>query len=152
MPTPVKLVIEQVNDGVDYKGSVTIDGTKLDYALHFATPLPELDEQPELRDPGKVRQIIQLTILREGRAVELTLDEYGLFFGLIVEYVGEFYNEPQVRSNNSGLVGMAMRGEGPISEIARVNMSLERGFRYTFPPAVLEALGQPKFGCTFPSE
>jgi hypothetical protein len=148
MKVPFETYIEQVVDGTQYKGHILIGKAKLDYKLTFAVPIPQLDDMPEIEGPDAVRRIFQITLKRDGNAIELTSEEYSLFFQMIVEFAVDFYNNPQTRSSNEGRMGEMLKSMGPLAAYdASMSIGITSKGSCDFPPAVCEMLNKQKFGC-----
>lgn len=148
MKVSVERYIEQVYDGSHYKGYVKIADTTFDYELKFAVPIPRLDDMEMTEDEDEIRHLFQISIVRDGANIELTGEEYGFFFQMLVQFAVAFCKNPQVRDSQEGAVGMILRGEGPLAA-SRVSASI--GITsigsYNFPPELCEMLNAPKFGC-----
>ena len=149
MNTLVERYVEQVCDGIHYKGHVKIaDNDKLDYELVFAVPIPKLDDMELVKGIENIRKLFQITVKKNGASIELTNDEYGFFMHMLLEFAVRFYNEPQTRMGNDGIMGMMLRGTAPL---AKAGVSTSIGMRgdisCDFPPNISEMLKQPKFGC-----
>jgi hypothetical protein len=144
----VERYVEQVRDGSHYRGDVKIAGTKLDYELKFAVPISQLDDMARPNGPEEVRRIFQLTVEKEGVLIELTDEEYGFFFQMLVMLAVDFYNNPQTRDSNDGIIGMTVRGEGPLADMGMsTSIGVKSSGTRDFPPDVCEMLSAPKFGC-----
>jgi hypothetical protein len=145
----VKRTTTQVVDGIRYVGEISIAETEFDYELVFGVPIPKLNDlAPETFENGGVRKIFQITVKKGGKNVDLTDDEYGFFFSLIVEFVVVFYNQPQTRGNNEGAMASFLSGRDPINAIgAPVSIGAMSNSSYDFPANLCEALSAPKFGC-----
>lgn len=141
--------VEQVRDGSHYKGYMKIADTKLDYEFVFGVPIARLDSMEPAKDENEIRSLFQLTVKRDSVNVELTKEEYGFFFSMVVELAVDFYNNSQTRDSNEGIMGMTLRGEGPM--IAGLGISASIGMTstgsYDFTPELCEMLSAPKFGC-----
>jgi hypothetical protein len=60
----------------------------------------------------------------------------------------EFYNNPQTRDSNEGIVGMTLRGQGPLAAIgATSSIGITSSGSQDFPPKLCEMPNAPKFGC-----
>lgn len=142
--------IEQVQDGSHYKGYVKIADTKLDYELVFGFPIDRLDSMELGTDLDEIRRVFNVTLKRDNAKIELSIDEYGFFFPMIVEFAVNFYNLPQTRDSNSGMMGKMLQGGGPAALIgASMAIGMTSNGSYDFSPELCEMLAAPKFGCTF---
>ena len=139
--------VEQVRNGSHYKGYLKIADTKLDYELVFGVPIARLDSMEPVKDENEIRRLFQLTVKRDNANIELTKEEYGFFFSMVVELAVDFYNNPQTRDSNEGFIGMAIRGEGPMAGFAKASIGMTSSGSYDFPPELCEMLSAPKFGC-----
>jgi hypothetical protein len=67
---------------------------------------------------------------------------------MLVELAVDFYNNPQTRDSNKGLLGDLLVGEG---RMALFGASMSIGITSTatcdFPPELCEMLNAPKFNC-----
>ena len=141
--------IEQVRDGSHYRGHVKIADTKLDYELVFSVPIPKLDDMEPTNDRDEIRRIFQLTLKRDEANIALTEEEYGFFFQMLVPFAADFYNNPQTRDSQEGILGMTIRGEGPMVGFgASASIGITSSGSYDFSPELCEVLSAPKFGCT----
>jgi len=144
----VEQYVEQVRDGSHYKGYLKIADVKFDYELEFVVPIPKFDDLEPAKGPEDVRRLFQLTVKRDETQIELTDDEYGFFFQMLVEFAVNFYHLPQTRGHNEGLLGMTMRGEGPLADFGvSTSIGITNSGTYEFPPELCEILSAPKFGC-----
>ena len=144
----IKRYIEQVQDGCAYKGHITIGRAKLDYGLRFAVPIPQLDDMEPVKGAAEIRRIFQLTIKREGAEIELTEDEHGFFFQMLVPFAAEFYNDSQTRGLNQGAVGMVINNSHPMMPLGmRASIGLTSNVSVGLPTELCEILNGPKFGC-----
>jgi len=140
--------VEQVRNGSHYKGYVKIADTKLDYELVFGVPIARLDSMEPVKDESEVRRLFQITVKRGNANIELTKEEYGFFFSMIVEMAVDFYNNPQTRDSNEGMMGQMLQGRGPMSAFgASMSIGMTSNGSYDFPPELCEMLSAPKFGC-----
>jgi hypothetical protein len=141
---PVVRHVEQVYDGSHYKGYMKIAETKLDYELVFTVPIPQLDELKPAKDRNEIRRLFQLTVRRDNTNIELTEQEYGFFIWMLLELAVDFYNDPQTRASNRGVLGMPLlAGIGVKATIGMTSTG-----SYEFPPELCAMLSAPKFGCT----
>lgn len=148
MKTQVERYIEQVRDGSHYIGHVKIAETMLDYELRFSVPIPQLDDMKPVTDKSEIRRLFQLTVKRGDANIELTDEEFSFLFQMLVPFAVEFYNNSQTRNNNEGMIGMALRGKGPLSAFGvTASYGITSRGSYDFPPQLCEMLNAPKFGC-----
>lgn len=144
----VELYVDQVRDGTDYKGHMKIADTKLDYEIHFDIPIDRLNSMGQPKDISELRRTIPITMKRDNAEIEITNEEYGFFTSLIIEFVIEFYFNPQTRGSNKGQLGEMLRGGGVMAHFgASMSVGMKRGGIYEFPIALCEMLSSPKFGC-----
>ena len=144
MKVQIKLKMEQVRDGSDYKGHVEIAGVKFDYELKFAIPIPEL-EKTEPSGVEEVRRLIQIYVKKRETSIELTNDEYGFFLPMLLEPVVDFYHNQMTRAHQEGIVGQVLRGQ--IDFGVSMSIGLESDFSMNVPDALCKTLNSPKFGC-----
>ncbi len=127
----LRISVEQVRDGISYKGVITFDDISFLYTLETSTPLGEFDGLLTAESDAAtiVKRICTLAIKKSAKAdtVALTDEEReGLLF-LIFPHVGEFYTQPQTRDSNSGPLGEMLRGESALDAFgASASISTER--------------------------
>ena len=140
--------VEQVRNGSHYKGYVKIADTKLDYELVFGVPIARLDSMEPAKDENEIRRLFQLTVKRDSANIELTKEEYGFFFSMVVELAVDFYDDPQTRDSNEGMMGQMLQGRGPMAAFgASMSVGMTSSGSYDFPPELCEMLSAPKFDC-----
>lgn len=140
--------VEQVRDGSHYKGYIKIGNTKLEYELVFGVPITQLDSLEPTKDEEEFRRRFQLTVKRNNANIELSKDEYGFFFSMVGELAVDFYNNPQTRKSNVGILGDMLRGEDQMAAFgASMSISMTGSGSYEFPLDLCEMLSAPKFGC-----
>lgn len=140
--------VEQVRDGSHYKGYVKFDETRLDYELVFGVPIAQLDSVGQLKDENEIRHLFQITVKRDNANIELTNEEYGLFFSMIVELAVEFYHSGQTRGSNEGMLGDMLQGRGPTAAFGvLMSIGMTSSGSHNFSPELCEMLSAPKFGC-----
>lgn len=149
MKVKVERHVEQVVDDKHYKGYVMIGDTKLEYELKFGIPISRLDDNEPPEEISEHRKILQLTVKKDGNAIELEDKEYSFFMYILLMFVVGFYNNPQTRANNeSPITGSLLRGGGPLAEFgASMSIGATSTGAYSFPPDLCEVLSGPKFGC-----
>ena len=144
----VERYVEQVRDGSHYRGHVKIVDTELKYELVFAIPIDKLDGMVEPTDVNELRLLFQITVRRGDANIELTNEEYGFFFSMVVELTLGFYNNGQTRDNNKGVVGELLQGRGQMAAFgASMSIGMTSSGSYDFPLELCEMLSAPKFGC-----
>lgn len=144
--------VEQVHDGNRYKGYVKIADTKLDYELVFGVPIAQLDSMEPAKDEDEIRRLFQLTVKRDNANIKLTKEEYRFFFSMTVELAVDFYNNPQTRDSNEGMMGQMLQGRGPMSAFGTsASISITSSGSYDFTPELCSMLSAPKFGCELAS-
>ena len=140
--------VEQVRNGSHYKGYVKIADTKLEYELVFGVPIARLDSMEPAKDENEIRRLFQLTVKRDNANIELTKEEYGFFFSMVVKLAVDFYNNPQTRDSNEGMMGQMLQGRGPMAAFgASMLVGMTSNGSYDLPPELCEMLSAPKFGC-----
>ena len=144
----VERYVEQVRNGSHYKGYVKIADTKLDYELVFGVPIARFDSMEPAKDENDIRRLFQITVKRDSANIELTKEEYGFFFSMVVELAVDFFNNPQTRDSNEGFLGEMLQGRGPMVAFgASMSVDMTSSGSYDFPPELCEMLSAPKFGC-----
>ncbi len=145
----VERQVEQVKDGTDYKGFLKLAGVQLDFELKFGVPINKLDDtEVKINSLDDMMRVFQISITKDGEKVEIDDDEYSLFFSLLVEHTINFYNLPQTRDTNEGLVGKMMRGQGLFAGSSASILVTDR-VTASFDSEVQGILSNPKFGCVF---
>ena len=148
MKVEVERYVQQVRDGSHYRGHVKIAETKLDYELVFVVPISQLDEMEPVKDKSEIRNRFQITIKKNNVNIELTDEEYGFFFSMLVEFALNFYNNQQTRDSNEGVFGQLVQGEGPMAALgASASIGISSNGSCNFQPELCELLNAPKFGC-----
>ncbi len=109
----VKTIITQIQDGIEYAGGISLEGHVFEYELRFGIPLNELGELRE-ENWKNVEEAISFAI-RDPKGNELLLDDKKrrAFLGAALESAVDFYNSPQTRDANEGLLGAVLKGEMP---------------------------------------
>ena len=99
---PTEIYIEQVRDGIEYKGHVHFgDSYKFRYELRCDQSIEELDKLAVDDLEAAKRQMHIALKDSEGRPVAIPEELAPLFQGLILPLAAEFYANPQTRSANS---------------------------------------------------
>lgn len=149
MKVSVERHVQQVRNGSHYKGYVKIAETKLDYELVFGVPIDRLDSMEPAKDESEIRRLFQITVKRGNANIELTKEEYGFFFSMIVELAVEFYNNPQTRDSQEGMLGLVIRGQGHLVGMGvSASIGMTNSGSYNFSPELCAMLNAPKFGCS----
>lgn len=149
MKVSVERHVEQVRNGSHYKGYVKIAETKLDYELVFGVPIDRLDSMEPAKDENAIRRLFQITVKRDNANIELTKEEYSFFLSMIGEFAVEFYNNPQTRDSQEGMMGMMLQGRGPLSSFGvSASIGMTSSGSYNFHPETYAMLNAPKFGCS----
>jgi hypothetical protein len=141
--------VEQVQDGTHYRGHVKFGDIQFEYELRLAVPIPKLDDMKEPpEEVSAIRRLFQITVKKGEESIELTDDEYSFFFHLLGEFVVNFYNDPQTRDSQEGLMGQMVRGEGLAAVFgSSAKIGITSSGSYDFNPELCEMLNAPKFGC-----
>lgn len=145
----VERYVEQVRNGSHYKGYLKIGESKLDYELVFEFPIKQLDSMEPATSWDEVQRLFKITVKREDANIELTKEEYRFFFEMIVEFAVEFYNNPQTRDSQEGVLGALLRGNGQtlLGLDVSASIGMTSNYSYDFQPELCEMLSSPKFGC-----
>ena len=153
MKVLVKKYVEQDINGKKYKGWIKIGGIQFDYKIEFGVLIPRLEKIEPAKSEAEVRRIFQMTISRDSKEIELSDQEYAFFLMMIVDFVIEFYNNPQTQGNN-GLFGFqAVYEEAfPKLEIPPPSIGMRCEEEYSLSQVCCKMLRQPKFGCTLSCE
>lgn len=149
MEVLIEKYVQQVSDGDHYEGYIKIAEIKLNYDLRLAVPIDQLDNLEPTESVDEIRRLFQFTIKKDKTNIELTDEEFKLFFQLIVPFVLDFYNNPQTRNNNQGLMGKVLRNEGPMAAFGiSASIGITRVGLCSLSPQFCEILNASKFGCT----
>ena len=125
--------VEQVQNGIEYKGHMDLDGVKFTYTMKFGVHIDRLDDLAG-GDPQEVLKQIGLEVRDpEGNPVSLEDEQAkGLFYGTLLPFVVDFYNNPQTRDSNEGFFGQLLEGRGPFTAIgasASIGISRSGSFK-----------------------
>jgi len=148
MKIPVDASIAQVIDGSHYKGHLKIAGTKFDFSLIFAYPIPRLNYMSISGETGELRKLIKISVKRDKNKIELEDKEYDMFFAMIMYLALTFYDDPATRADQRGFKGAMIRGEGTLGALGlRLRIGLRSKGWYDLPQELCQILTGPKFGC-----
>jgi len=136
----VKKHVEQILDGIQYKGYIEIAGTKFNYDLMFSIALSLLLSYPEVTEENVIRYAPFLVVRKDGEKIELTNEEYEFFSRIIVKFVLDFYRSLLARGKGK---------EATAPEISTPLTASSRGWR-NFSLQERTILNRPKFGCALP--
>ncbi len=140
--------VEQVINGRHYKGHLKISGIQLNYEIVFGVAIANLDDMEPPENVDEIRRNFHLTVKRGDVNIDLTNEEYGFFIQMIMEVAIDFYNNPQTRDNNEGLVGILLKGRGSLASFGvTASIGMTSHATYNFTPKLCEMLSAPKFGC-----
>ncbi len=144
----LRLKIEQVTDGAEYKGTIGVGGVDIAYGIVFTKTIPEIDAMtsPPSDLPG-LRALIPITAKVGDREVLLDDQNYQLLLALLIDFAARFYYEPQTRASNDGMLGVAIRGEGS-GLLPKVALGMETSPQITLYGEMRESLSRA-FGCKF---
>lgn len=146
---PVERLIEQVRDGIHYKGYVKIVDTIFDYELVFRVPIADLGNVEPANEVHELRDLFQITVMRGNAKIELADEEYMFFMSMVVQFAEDFYNIEQTRSSNEGKMGEMLRGTKLMALFgAKMSIGMKCNDTCGFHPALCERLNSPKFGCS----
>lgn len=112
MQVNVKYTIQQIRDGEEYTGEVTIGGKGVKYTLTCNPSLGYLAEG--IGAPTSVeeaRKVFTFKLTKDEAPVEMTETDFMFFFGVLGTKILDFYELPQTRDSNSGSLGKLVRGE-----------------------------------------
>jgi hypothetical protein len=147
---PFNLYLEQVEDGIHYKGLIGIGSTKFEYDLVFGVHLKEIDDQDAIQSEEEVRQLFQLKLSKDGVNIHLNKDEFLLFFSLLFDEVYNFYNQQQTHFANDELRKNLSEGRETLAQQRdRVKIFIDLEREIGLKGEQIEILSTPKFGCIF---
>lgn len=141
----VKRYVEQVVDGKVYKGSVQVAGVKFNYEFLFTTSVLWLEETGPAVD--EMQKFFVIKLKKGGHILELSEEEYAFFLGLLLEFILNFYENPQTRDAQNSII---IYGQARLSRSLRIKPStigMENEEDYDLSPRLCEVLASPKFGC-----
>ena len=131
LKVPVEIQINQISDGYEYDGECKIANKPFAFRINFPMGIERFctltaEEMPS--DPDDIQKFLPITVTTDGNPITLRNEAYGLFMTLVAPFVIEFFNNPQTRNNNEGLVGDILHGTSPLSKIAsiKIGMSTKR--------------------------
>ena len=109
----VRTIITQIQDGVEYAGGISLEGHVFEYELRFGIPLNKLDKLGK-ENWKNVEEAISF-VIRDPEGNKLLLDNKkgSAFLAVALESTIDFYNSPQTRDANKGLLGVVLKGEMP---------------------------------------
>lgn len=154
LQVPVSRSIEQVVDGQQYRGTISIAGITFTFEATFSPPFADaaatkdLPGSPAPATVADMRARSRLVLRRDGTEIDLADKEYAFFCYLMTTMALDLYFSPQTRDANQGALGQLLDDLGPLG------VEMKIGMRTTDTLALSasdrEMLAAPKFGCTFP--
>ena len=154
----VERYVEQVYDGVQYKGRIVIGGVEFEYRLVFNTRIPDIAKNPA-KSEDDVYKICRIELKKGDYYLSLEdKDLWWFFFQALVIFAVQFHDSPQTRDAQEGIIGMAVLGHtrylpdddfagGPRS--AKIGMSKNETVELS--PSLRRKFSAPEFGCVFES-
>jgi hypothetical protein len=128
----LSVVVRQLSNGVHYEGEVKIAEAEFSYDLFLRTPFKLWGNPLTVED---YRQVMKITLRKDGEVVELNDDELAFFAPLVSGNALLFYDSFVVRLKNK-----KNQQPGPITTDSS---------KYSFSEELCQKLSQPKFGCRF---
>lgn len=128
----VSVVVCQLSNGIHYEGEVKIAEARFSYDLFLRTPFKLWGNPLTVED---YRQVMKITLRKDGEIVELTDDEFAFFAPLVSGNALLFYDRFEVRLKNK-----QNQQPGPV---------VTDSSSYSFSAELCQKLSQPKFGCRF---
>jgi hypothetical protein len=133
----LQVKIEQVVDGAEYKGTIGLGEVDISYGIVFKKTIPEIVAMTSPpSDLPELRALIQITTSVGDREVPLNDQHYQFFLTLLIDFAGQFYFAAQTRVSNTGILGVAVRGERDgllpkvkLGMLMSVNITLESDLR-----------------------
>jgi hypothetical protein len=142
----IERYVEQVIEGLHYKGHVQISDVRIEYELVFSVPVPEVDNLDFPNGISDIRKALQLTIVKDQKEIDLIDEEYSLFLHILLEFVVAFYGNSRERRSNEGDMGRLLKGQGPMAAfVTKASISMTRKGSCLFNPEICEILNRPKF-------
>lgn len=144
----VTRTVQQVVDGLEYKGKVGMGGVEFDFHVLLPIHLDKVDDSNPPESPEEARPLFPIEISKDGTSIELDIEEYGLFFEIISMPLVEFFFQNSTRVVNTEIARLAAEGKPGGSDIVLAE-SFNREIDFT--PMSIEMLSRPKFGCQLAS-
>ena len=142
----IERYVEQVVDGLHYKGHVQISDVRIEYELVFSVPIPEVDNLDFPNGISDIRKTLQLTVMKDQKEIDLTDEEYSLFLHILADFVVAFYGNSQSRRSNEGDMGRLLRGQGPMAAfVAKASIGMTSKSSCSFNSEICEILNRSKF-------
>ena len=146
----VKRYIEQIKDGLHYRGKLTLGGIVLEYEIIFTVHIKNTGYSTSAKDPSAIRERYPISIKRNGSKIELNDNELFVFFYLIVFFAVEFYCSPEVVELNASNIEDKLKVDPKTVNL--VNSTLiccEDETTLSVSTQVFKILQNPKFGFIF---
>lgn len=132
----VGLSIQQVTNGLEYKGTFELEQKTFDYQLKFGVPINKLDNQSPPNDSEEemdkfARKMFQFTVTENGIELEITKELFSFMLQLAGQQVILFYNNPQTQDSNEGIIGSLVNHKSELSALLNVQASIGMSCSFT---------------------
>ena len=142
----IEIYVEQIENGIEYKGLIVIGSKKFDYNLKFAVSIDDLDRLNKFKDVTKMRQTYGLTLFKKCKIVDLTDAEYLFFLQMLLEFVMKFYMNGR-NTFVTATVRMLLTDVGSNAKdiVATQKIAASDRSCYRLPGELLQIFDHPKF-------
>jgi hypothetical protein len=132
----IKVDVTKVQDGREYKGNISFDGHDFQYHLRFGVHLREFNEIAQRNPPPTyedITSLIQFTVKdAHGKLVTLDKSSFPLFLSTAGKLAMDFYDNPQTRESQEGILGMAVSRMGALADMG-ISVSIGMSTEYDRP-------------------
>ena len=150
-----ELSIQQVTQNVDYEGTIKIGKIEFSYKASFNIPIDQIKSELPKQNNGsptlaQMQRLFPIRLYRkpQGSLIDITLDEYRLFFNVIIYSIIDFAENPQTIDSNKGMLGQIMNGNNELSGLGQISASIGiiKVKSYEVNDFITTTLNQEKFG------
>ena len=135
MDVQVERFIEQIKEGIHYKGSITFGGVSLEYEVVFGRHILEVDNSTSK---------IKLTV--DSKEVNKEMKEYFFFLQLLAGFAVDFFYSKQVQDTQH--VENVLQEFGAQASWVTISTSITSTSFFEFHPELCAMLTE-KFNCSF---
>jgi hypothetical protein len=134
MTAKVCVVVANNDDDLLYTGEVSVADSPFSFELKLSVPMEKYREALEGKKLHEFREVIQIELKKNESSLELSDEEWRIFYYLLMKPIVDLYNARQDAKRK----GRIEKG-GAISAAAG---------EILLKPEVCKILSHPKFGCT----
>jgi hypothetical protein len=134
MQAEMLVVAENEGDEKQFKGTVTIAGKTFSYRVSFQVSLSQYMTVGQGRTVAQMRELVPITVMSEGREIELNDREWEIFYKAAVPSAIMIHNQRFLAKEKIPSAAHAIAAEGG---------------KILLRPEACKILAQPKFGCQF---